>query len=79
MQHEEISAKIKGYGLSDALKARLAVVVKDGVHRNMIYKAFRYGPVTPLASVILTEAENLIVQHLQNVEDKLFQMEITAT
>lgn len=79
MQHEEIAKKIKGYGLSEDLKIRLEVVVKDGVHRNMIYKAFRYGPITPLASIILEEAETLIRQHMENVSDKLFQMEITAT
>jgi phosphate starvation-inducible protein PhoH len=79
MQHEEIAKKIKGYGLTDDLKTRLGVVVKDGVSRNMIYKAFKYGPKTPLACVILDEAQNLIVQHMENVSDKLFQMEITAT
>ena len=80
MQHEEINAKIKGYGLSDDLKNRLGVVVKDGVSRNMIYKALKHGPVTPLASIILAEAETLIRQHLKNVSDRLFQMELeTAT
>lgn len=79
MHHEEISAKIKGYGLSDDLKTRLGVVVKDGVSRNMIYKAFKNGPVTPLASIILVEAETLIRQHMENVSDKLFQMELESS
>ena len=80
MQHTEISEKIKGYGLSGDLLARMNVVVKGGVHRNMIYKALKNGPITPLASIILEQAKILLSDHETQVEDKLFQMECeTAT
>jgi hypothetical protein len=80
MQHTEISEKIKGYGLSGDLLARMNVVVKGGVHRNMIYKALKNGPITPLASIILEQAKILLSDHETQVEDKLFQMELeTAT
>ena len=78
MHYTEINEKIKGYGLSGDLLARMNIVVKGGVHRNMVYKAMKNGPVTPLASIILLEAETLIRQHMENVSDKLFQIELEA-
>ena len=80
MHYTEIRENVKRYRLSGDLIARMNIIVKGGVHRNMVYKAMKKGPVTPLASIILDEAETLIRQHMENVSDKLFQMELeTAT
>jgi hypothetical protein len=80
MHYTELSEKIKGYGLKSQLNARLGIVVRGGVSRNMIYKAMSKGPITPLAKIILQQAEILVSDHETEMSDKLFQMECeTAT
>lgn len=55
----------------DVLKERLDIVINEGVATTTIYKAFRFGGVTPLLEKILETAQTIVAEHELEIKEKL--------
>lgn len=60
--------KIRAYNLFDELQELMIVKRVGGVKRSTIYKAFQFGPSTPVLSLILETAKELISKHEEQFE-----------
>ena len=59
----KLRAKIRAYNLLSELEEAMLVKRVGGVQRSTIYKAFQKGPCTPVLSLILDTATELIGRH----------------
>lgn len=78
MDQKEIRKLINGYNLMEVLEARLHIIINGGVARSTIYKAFQMGAKTPTLEIILREAEAVIREHEQTVQNALISFEPAA-
>lgn len=62
----------------EVLEARLHIIINGGVARSTIYKAFQMGAKTPTLEIILREAEAVIREHEQTVQNALISFEPAA-
>lgn len=63
MDYKKIKTGIAAYKLKQPLFERVNILVHEGVAQSTIYKAFRVGPKTPLLSLIIETAQELLEQH----------------
>lgn len=62
----------------EVLEARLQIVINGGVARSTIYKAFQQGAKTPTLDIILQQAEAVIREHEQAVQEAILSFEPAA-
>lgn len=60
------------------LKSRLQVIINGGVATSTIYKAFQQGGKTPTLEIILQQAEAVIREHEQTVQEAIGSFEPAA-
>lgn len=78
MDKKEIKNLVNGYNLMDILEDRLQIIINGGVARSTIYKAFQVGGKTPTLEIILREAEAVVKEHEQTVQNALISFEPAA-
>jgi len=78
MDKKEIRKWINAYNLMDDLLARMQIVVKGGVAKSTVYKAFNTEKSTDTLDLIIREAEAVIAAHEQTVANALQALEPAA-